>query len=90
VSEWLVMNKYICIQCIYVLEWINGYCVTLSDIDDAFFVLDQHAELDVHSASSLQNSTRVNMSSHLKTLLVDVLICAHTQLNPFEYVQLSG
>ena len=59
--------------------------VTLSwnDNDDVFFVLDKHAELDVHSASSLHNSTRVNMSSHLKTLLVDVLIWTHTLLIPW-------
>jgi hypothetical protein len=50
---------------------------------DVFFVLDKHAELDVHSASSLHNSTRVNMSSHWKTLLVDVLIWAHTLLIPW-------
>ena len=41
------------------------------------------------SASSLHNSTRVNMSSNLKELLVDVLLWAHTILNPLEYLQLS-
>ena len=34
------------------------------DDDDARFILDQHAELDFFSASSLKNSPRLDMSLH--------------------------
>ena len=38
------------------------------DDDEVHFVLDQHAELDFYSASSLKNSPRVDMSFHSDTL----------------------
>ena len=39
------------------------------DDNDARFVLDQQAELNLHSASSLKNSPQLDMSLHQDTLL---------------------
>ena len=36
--------------------------------DDVHFVLEQHAELDIYSASSLKQQSTVDMSLHLDTL----------------------
>jgi hypothetical protein len=38
------------------------------DDDEVRFVLDQHTELDIYSASSLKQQSRVDMSSHSNTL----------------------
>jgi hypothetical protein len=38
------------------------------DDDDVSFVLDQHAEFDFYSASSLKQKSAVDMSLHLDTL----------------------
>jgi hypothetical protein len=38
------------------------------DDDEVRFVLDQHAELDFYSASSLKQQYRVDMSLHSDTL----------------------
>jgi hypothetical protein len=38
------------------------------DDDEVCFVLNQHAELDFHSASSLKQQSRIDMSLHSDTL----------------------
>jgi hypothetical protein len=56
-SEWLLFNTNSAIFQLY--QW---------DDDEVRFVLDQHAELDLYSASSLNNSPRADMSLHSDTL----------------------
>jgi hypothetical protein len=67
VSEWLLFSANSAIFQLYKKrEQVNVQW----DDDEVRFVLDQHAELDLYSASTQNNSSRVDMSLHLDTLFV--------------------
>ena len=64
VSEWLLFNAK---SAIFQLYHVKNKLI--DDDVEVRFVLDQHTELGVYSASSLkQQSVRVNMSLHSDTL----------------------
>ena len=64
-SEWLLFNTNSAMFQLYHDE--NKFIVN-EMMMNARFVLDQHTKLDLHSASSLEKQSRVDMSLHSDTL----------------------
>ena len=65
VSEWLLLSANSAF--FLVISWreqVNFQC----DADEVRFVLDQHAELDFYSASSLKQQSAIDMSLYSDTL----------------------